>query len=353
MLFRHAPWLAFVLGLLLSIPAGAQSIEFSPGSQNVIRRHMDPDLDSDQINRQNCLDNELIDFRMRIRGGNTSLRLGAWTGTGCDSETSRSGTNPTCVRVGADIPVVENAVLQLSVQDIVSAVERTVATGDTGEGGAGSGDPGVCDGAAHPVGFTLNFLVLDTSGRAPSGSTGATWEGKYDLMGPEAPTGVTVGVGENRLIVSWTAPSDTPQAELDGFYFFCDPPPGSGTPVDGGIAACGEPSTDPANACGRVLGGAANNGETNALTNGVRYGVSVSARDTFNNYGELSERACGTPEPVTGFFEAYREAGGKAGGGFCSIGGDRSSALAGLGALALLGLALRRRSALARKGSPS
>lgn len=350
---RRAPWSALVAGLLLSVPAGAQTISFSSGSQNVIRRHTDPELKSDQINQANCLENELIDFRMTVKGANTSLRLGAWTGTGCDSETSRAGTNPTCVRAGSDIPVAENAVLPLNVQDIIAAVERTAATGDNGEGGTGSGDPSICNGSAHPVGFSLNFLVLDTSGKAPSGSTGAKWDAKYDLKGPSAPTGIKVGIGENRLIVSWTAPSDTPQSELDGFYFFCDPPPGTGTPsTDGGSASCGEPSAVPANACGHALGGSASNGETGALVNGVSYGVAVSARDTFNNYGDLSESACETPQPVTGFFEEYRAAGGKGGGGFCSIGGGRSSAFAAFGALALVGLAFRRR-ARARKGAAS
>jgi hypothetical protein len=84
----------------------------------------------------------------------------------------------------------------------------------------------------------------------------------------------------------------------------------------------------------------------------VTYGVSVAGFDTFRNYGELSERVCGTPEPVTGFFEAYRDAGGKGGGGFCSIGGGRAPALAGFAALSLLGLALRRRTSR-RKGSAS
>jgi hypothetical protein len=45
---------------------------------------------------------------------------------------------------------------------------------------------------------------------------------------------------------------------------------------------------------------------------------------------------------VTGFFEAYREAGGQAGGGYCAIGAGRSGAAAGTVVLALLGLLLRR-----------
>lgn len=355
MLPRCAPWSALVAGLLLSAPAAAQSIDFGSGSMNVVRRHQDPELKSDRINRANCLANELIDFRMQVSGiSDTSYRLGAWTGSGCETETNRVGAAATCRLVGEDTPwLATTTTLQLSVQDIIAAVKAT-GTNSGGEGGAGGDDPGVCDGSASPVAFTLHFLLANTSGQSPSGATGAKWDAKFDLKGPGAPTGVKVGIGENRLIVSWTAPTDTTPAELDGFYFFCDPPPGTGTPaVDGGIATCGEPTTAAANACGSALGSSARNGETSVLTNGVRYGVAVAARDSFNNYGDLSDSACEAPQPVTGFFEEYRAAGGGAGGGFCSIGAGRSSALAGFSALALLGLALRRRSARARRGTPS
>jgi hypothetical protein len=47
---------------------------------------------------------------------------------------------------------------------------------------------------------------------------------------------------------------------------------------------------------------------------------------------------------VTDFYEAYRMAGGRGGGGFCSIiGAQHSQALSALGAFAALGLIARRR----------
>jgi hypothetical protein len=354
MLSRCVPWLAFIAGLLLSTPAFAQSVTLRPGTEGVNRRHDIEGLDLDQINRENCLDNEQITFQLGVNGNpGSSYRLGAWTGSGCDTATNRVGSNATCRRVGDDMPYELNSPLTLGVQQIIEGVNRT-GSASTGEGGAGSGDDGVCDGSEAPVGFTLHFLLVNSNGESPAGYTFPKWDAEFDLEGPEPPNGVKAGVGENRLIISWSIPDDTTAADMDGYYFFCDPPPGTGTPVaDGGVAACGSPVVSDATACGRALGGNVTSGETSALTNGVSYAVSVAGRDTFFNYGEPSDPACARPEPVTGFFEAYRESGGKAGGGFCSIGGGRSSALAGLGAVALLGLALRRRAARARKGSAS
>jgi hypothetical protein len=359
MLSRCAPWLLLFAGLLLSAPVFAQTVTLPTGSNGVVRRHNIPDLERDQINRRTCDDNEQITFQLSVQGNpGTSYRLGAWTGSGCDNETLRVGTGATCRRVGADVAYAADASpITLGVQQIVGAVNLTsVATtdGGTGEGGAGSGVGGVCDGSAQAVAFTLNFLLVDSNGKSPSGYTFPKWEAEFDLAGPDAPRGVTAGIGENTLVISWTAASDTARQDTDGYYFFCDPPPGTGTPtVDGGTPTCGEPTMTAENACGRALGGNVTSGQTSSLMNGVSYSVAVAAQDLFMNYGKLSDSTCATPEPVTGFFEAYRDAGGKGGGGFCSIGAGRSPTLAGFGALALLGLALRRRSARARKGVAS
>jgi hypothetical protein len=86
--------------------------------------------------------------------------------------------------------------------------------------------------------------------------------------------------------------------------------------------------------------------EAGGLRNGVLYAAGVASVDDFNNSGKLSALVCGTPEPVTGFFEAYRAAGGAAGGGYCSLGASPSRLSAAGVALAALGLVLRRRRTL-------
>lgn len=72
--------------------------------------------------------------------------------------------------------------------------------------------------------------------------------------------------------------------------------------------------------CGSVRGFASNSGYTDPiLENNVPYAVAVTAVDQYGNESEFSELRCNTPEQVDTFFERYRDEGGKAGGGFCSL----------------------------------
>ena len=99
--------------------------------------------------------------------------------------------------------------------------------------------------------------------------------------------------------------------------------------------------------CGRIEG--ADGGNTRELTIGQLYVVAVAAIDELGNAGPLSELACATPEPVDDFFAKYRQAGGEAGGGFCSIEAPRArawhvaAALACVAAVAGVRRARRRR----------
>ena len=81
------------------------------------------------------------------------------------------------------------------------------------------------------------------------------------------------------------------------------------------------------------------------LKNYNKYAVAVVASDIVENIGALSNVQCGTPEPVNGFDEAYRSAGGLAGGAsFCSLGSRSAAAREKLWPTAALlaGVALQR-----------
>jgi hypothetical protein len=232
----------------------------------------------------------------------------------------------------------------------------------------------VCEGddtKATPAQRTIWFMVLNEDLELPSGQTGATyvqkWTYSYDLVGPKPPTGVTAGIGENAVVVKWSE-AENADSDIDEYWFLCEPPPGetgaagaTGAPDGGGtddpldsddcesgVFQAGDVLTRSQiaeHACGHAPA-TASSGEASGLTNFVHYTVAVVGRDDYKNYGKLSGIACATPEPVTDFFEAYRDAGGKAGGGFCSIGTGRSHALTGLivaGALALFVRRVRRR----------
>jgi hypothetical protein len=75
------------------------------------------------------------------------------------------------------------------------------------------------------------------------------------------------------------------------------------------------------------------------LTDGDKYTVAVSAVDFFGNPGPPSVEQCATPMPVNDFYKLYREGGGTAGGGFCTIaavGSRRGSSAFGIGVIATI-----------------
>lgn len=106
----------------------------------------------------------------------------------------------------------------------------------------------------------------------------------------------------------------------------------------------GEPPSDKAIDCGSIGASAAKSGETaQVLENGTTYAVAVATEDDANNIGVLSQLACGTPQDVTGFFEAYRESGGQAGGGYCTFTPARNGAASLLAAFLIAACAFWRR----------
>lgn len=86
-------------------------------------------------------------------------------------------------------------------------------------------------------------------------------------------------------------------------------------------------------------------GTAAVLSNDKTYAVAVAAFDAIGNEGPVSIARCATPEPVSDFYEQYRAAGGKGGGG-CSVQPwmRTNSLIAPLAAaMASLALVLRRR----------
>jgi len=365
MFLRCAPWLGAAL-LFVAGAAEAQTL----GVPTDIDRHLnDGNMLPNWINRNDCLTDEQILFDIQTTGSNdTSYNLMAWVGMGCETPANRTGTNPTCYLVSEPrIATHPSTPVLVPVRSIIAAIKGTgfaiadggVTTdaGSQGEGGAGSGEDDICSGLEHPTNFTISFMMLNTNNAEPTENyMSASWAGEVDLTGPDAPTLNSVGKGENTLVVNWTIDVNTPIGEMDAFGVYCNPPASQGPDVDSGTAcengplAPGEPPPTE-NLCGESIG-SGNSVQTNKLTNGVSYTVAVAGRDTFYNVGTLSNTMCESPEPVTGFFEAYRAAGGKAGGGFCAVNAGRSLTGALFAALTLVAFVVRRRLQSRRSGEP-
>ena len=202
---------------------------------------------------------------------------------------------------------------------------------------------------------TVQVFLLDLGTSTVTTSARTTFS--IDFLGPNPPELERVGIGENQLIVHWDASSSS---DIDGYRIFCEPlsdgslvgeggadgeaasPDCSGTSLIAGQRPPGSVRASP------QYGVTKDSGAYEDLENGVWYACAVAGVDAQGNYGNLSELACGRPQPVTDFYEAYVNAGGEGGGGFCAFSrAPHRSALALLAATALM-LAARRRKGAAR-----
>jgi hypothetical protein len=220
------------------------------------------------------------------------------------------------------------------------------------------------DADQQPTRFYLHFLLM-TDATTVAGSTTAneyeyTYDTVYDLHGPTAPSGLVLGPGENVLLAQWT--SQTVVKDFAGYRAYCYPTAGSegdagtSTAADGcptlptTLAGFAEGKIPDAAVQAQLCGSMSTTGNSFTLKNlkdGVSYAVAIAAVDDAGNTGALSKVACLAPQPTNDFYDAYRGAGGQAGGGFCTLGAPRGrTALAGLlGLVALGALARRRRTA--------
>ena len=238
--------------------------------------------------------------------------------------------------------------------------------------------------------FIYGFVGVGNNGTP---TVTATWtNGGYDLIGPTAPTTVGAQAADTELYMNWSQVVDT---DLAGYHIYCKAPDGQ-TPNVGALSVGGAGSTGGAASVGGVgsTGGAAStggaiaagggtsvadagldynpscpdsqmyqgafptsdmhpsgsatdklatNGIANGLTNGTSYACAIAAYDTRKNDGPFSVVQCATPWYVDDFFSTYRRAGGKGGGGFCSIGHAGSAIGFAIPLAAIALLALRRR----------
>ena len=316
-----------------------------------------------QINYKDCLNEDYFTFTVNLGTGYAAYGLEVWAGTGCENQVNRTGTARTCWQIAALQPtsiIVNN--LQVPVRKLLSGrtggtnlgtggtggtgggADATVGGGDTagtensagGTGGSNdgaTGTPSECTPtsvAVQPQTLSLYFLLLD-SNFALGGQ--AQYKVTYKLNAPGPPGNVQTGIGEGIAPITWTPTPNNPDQTIDGYQLYCDPAPGMQGVEESGIVW--DPNTLPAGCvdssilyagarpddkykCGTANKTSSRANATN-LVNMVPYNVSVAATDTYRNVGAVAAPVCAIPQPVTGFFEAYREAGGEGGGGFCSF----------------------------------
>jgi hypothetical protein len=361
-------------------PAHAATISISPPKwENRIAGTL-----INRFNRKDCLDKAKGTFSVSLVGAPTNALFQVWSGTGCDTYANRSPTavSNTCTAVTGPLPP-SNGNVVVNLRDMVAAYGKEVSNAEA-----------QCD-ATTTAGLqprTLYFVVSDPSNNMTLATGNSTWAFSYDVKAPPPPSGVSADSGDGSLITKFTAPAG--ETNLLHYKFYCSPigePPV--TPSTGGTAGtagtdataggadtggadtggadtggtsgtagtAGTTAAGAANAlcpssvlipgepppdkgfidCGEIAATGVTGGETEpVLLNDVKWVVAVAAEDNVNNVGVLSNLACAVPKDTTGFFEAYGEAGGRAGGGFCAFAPAKHGSLATLVAFVIGACAL-------------
>lgn len=378
--------LVAALGALLVFEAPARATEsVTITTTGIVRRDtkgnaLTPRIINGQtqaLSQQDCKNDISIEFPLILAGLPTSNALQAWAGASCTDATARTGANPTCWPVyPSSIAATTQAVNpRIRVQDIVGQIvtqpkNLTYVAADSS----------VCTTQALTSGqTTVNIFFIWVDGQSTAISSAPPYPLAVKLLGPPAPTAVTVSAGGGLLKVGWTPPSG--EKDLAGYYLYAQSSASTSTPdastlvcddggiLDGGtddsgdaiaipvdasctsvpiasdaaISACG--NVDPTASTPTQVPGAVGGGSIQGLTNATTYAVAVAAYDSFGNIGDLSGSVCGAPEQTSGFWERYEGAGGTAGGGYCTVhavGLPGAPAATGF-AFALIGLAALRR----------
>ena len=343
-----------VLVLLTAVPALAQGLT---NVTNTTRTCPEPDCNPQDIddrinwiNRKDCLNDVLFTFTLATGGSSfaTSAILHVWAAkAGANCQEAGQRDDGSCKQVfegrvytGTGTQTVR---AEVKARDIVRQNWDALTTQQ---------DETVCESGTDETTTILQFFVLDTSGSVVG--TGTTFDASYDLIGPGPPSSVRAGIGEDALVVSWDETSST--EALGTYNVYADvagtAPPDSGAggegggtsiPADGCISDDLVPGQIPTVSENTRTNASTTKANAHGLENGVLYAVGVSGVDKFNNPGPLSNIDCATPEPITGFFEAYRDAGGQGGGGYCSLGAKPSPLSGAFVALGVLAFGLRRR----------
>jgi hypothetical protein len=191
----------------------------------------------------------------------------------------------------------------------------TTTGGTTGSEAGGTGTT-----AGTETGGTAGTDTAGTAGTDIGGTAGTDTSGTAgtDTGGTAGTDATSAGTGGSTSSAGGTVSATSPDCTSS-------------------ILVPGQPVPDGAMPCGTIGALTSKGGETDpVLQNDTSYVVAIATEDDANNIGVLSNLACARPQDVTGFYEAYRDAGGDAGGGFCSFAPARREAWT-IGVALLLG----------------
>ena len=305
------------------------------------------------------------------------------SGADCSAQTARTGAAAVCWRVIKGIPLSTNPIVILPVRKIIGG--RTDTNNEEGR------DTDEVCGSVDLTNLTLQFLYF-SPGNLAQAAYKVDVPIQADTIGPVAPTGMKILPGNTRLSISFNALGEGGVVELSTIRAYCDPEPvgtvssntcdsstnGDADDAADGDAGCQTTSTPlteggtctssafvdrdgkkvqpdndfnakyecgnlPVSSTGSVV--IARNLRGAPLENRRTYAVALAASDSFLNVGALSDTVCEYPEETEDFWSDYKNNGGRAGGGFCSV----ESGAAPIGSFAVMGIVIVFGTSLVRR----
>jgi hypothetical protein len=363
----------------LSSPNGV--ITLAPNSQGIDRlgTPYTPTLPW-WITYDDCFNNDEFTFSLSTTARNDNLEV--WAGTeNCATNRKNGLDRGQCWMVGFKQLDNDTVKVTVPVRNVVARILGTVTV-------PGPLGPEVCDDSTEVNGEAISWYFMVVKGG--QATEYFTWSGEpngtgIDVVGPDPPDRISVGVGERQLAINMDG---VPEGSTR-FEAFCvprgaagdspgqdagrDPVVGGGEVVgslldagidlDAGVVATREPDagddfnaapaacftellrvgarppTDPQYSCGTTNAISGTLRTKGNLVNGQAYAVAVSGQDELGNAGVVSNIQCGTPMVLEDFYELYKSRNGPGGGGFCSFSPQTGKTGAGAASVLLMMLA--------------
>jgi hypothetical protein len=182
-----------------SIPKNSTAVEWS----NVDGTRQQGDLYW-TVRQVDCEDDVSLLFHLNANDPSRGT-FQVWAGqSDCTVQENRTGTNPKCWNLYTGRLTDSKPTIEVSARDIARRLD---------------GDGSVNDCRRTDSEFSLNLYFMHVSGDQTIG-TGTQFAMSLDLVGPAAPTGVSVGLREESLAVEWTASVST---DIQGYRLYCEP----------------------------------------------------------------------------------------------------------------------------------
>ncbi|MEO7109175.1 MAG: hypothetical protein ABI183_01950 [Polyangiaceae bacterium] len=209
------------------------------------------------ISNADCQQNIIVRVPITMTGLPTSDTMQVWAGANgvdCTQAVNLSGTTQACWQVySGGIAPVTSTTVDIKAQDIIAPLELAIGQKPVQYT---PGTVAACSSITQsgPIPLTIYFLFANGAvGSSGADGTAATYALSVALIGPAAPSGITVLPGDTFLKVDWTPTTDS---NTQGFQVFCDPPPGKEPAIsDSGVSGatvtdsstvevCNETTTD-------------------------------------------------------------------------------------------------------------